>query len=157
MENETIEALYKAHGPGILLYLRSLVGDGETAADLLQETFAAALGSEPELRGAASSRGWLFGIARNLGLNAIRRKRVLSPLIADPSAPDVQEDDRLEKMRQAIAGLPDVLRETLQLKLQQDLSYEEVATAFSIPVGTVRSRLHHAIRLLRERMHNVTL
>jgi RNA polymerase sigma-70 factor (ECF subfamily) len=152
MEAENIETLYKAHAPVILLYLRRLVGTGDMAADLLQETFATALSSEKNLRKAASARGWLFGVARNLGLNAIRRKKVLSPLDIDPPAADAQEDERLEQMWKAIGGLPDVLRETLRLKLQQELSYEEIATVLSIPVGTVRSRLHHAVRRLRERM-----
>jgi RNA polymerase sigma-70 factor (ECF subfamily) len=59
------------------------------------------------------------------------------------------EDPRLENMRAAIAGLPEALRETLALRLRAELSYEEIAETLQIPVGTVRSRLHDAVRRLR--------
>ena len=52
-------------------------------------------------------------------------------------------------MRKAIAQLAPELRETLELRIEQELSYEEIAGVLEIPVGTVRSRLHHAVRRLR--------
>ncbi len=154
MQGKSIQMLYEVHGPAILLFLRRFVSDSDAAADLLQETFAIALASESELQKAISARAWLFGVARNLAHNSIRRKRPISALGADPPAAETESDERLERMREAIDGLPNILRETLQLKLQQDLSYEEIAAVLSIPVGTVRSRLHHAVQRLRERLTN---
>jgi RNA polymerase sigma-70 factor (ECF subfamily) len=55
-------------------------------------------------------------------------------------------------MREAICCLPEIHREVLELRLRDDLSYEEIAQVLNIPVGTVRSRLHHAVRGLRERL-----
>jgi RNA polymerase sigma-70 factor (ECF subfamily) len=55
-------------------------------------------------------------------------------------------------MRAAITELPGPQRETLMLKLQHELSYEEIAEVLAIPVGTVRSRLHHAVLQLRQIM-----
>ena len=52
-------------------------------------------------------------------------------------------------MHRAIAALPELQREALLLKLQHELTYEEIASVLNIPVGTVRSRLHHAVRQLR--------
>jgi RNA polymerase sigma-70 factor (ECF subfamily) len=53
-------------------------------------------------------------------------------------------------MRRAIGRLPPHQRETLQLRLVDDLSYDEIAAVLEIPVGTVRSRLHNAVRTLGE-------
>lgn len=52
-------------------------------------------------------------------------------------------------MREAIAQLAPELRETLELRLTDELSYEEIASVLGVPVGTVRSRLHNAVRRLR--------
>ena len=54
--------------------------------------------------------------------------------------------------RETIAGLPPLQREILDLRFQHDLSYAEIAEVLGVPVGTVRSRLHNAMQLLRERL-----
>ncbi|MFY9925422.1 MAG: sigma-70 family RNA polymerase sigma factor, partial [Opitutaceae bacterium] len=64
-----------------------------------------------------------------------------------------KSDERLELMRQAISRLPETQREPLLLKLQQELSYAEIADVLDIPVGTVRSRLHHAVLFLRQTLN----
>jgi RNA polymerase sigma-70 factor (ECF subfamily) len=146
-----IEALYRAHGPDLLAYLRRRFGGAETAEDLLQETFARALGALDGISRAASPRAWLFGIARHVGLAALRRRRAASDLPADAAAAGpAAADERLETVRQAMAGLPKDQRETLDLRLVHGLTYEEIADVLGIPVGTVRSRLHHAVRRLRD-------
>jgi RNA polymerase sigma-70 factor (ECF subfamily) len=96
-----------------------------------------------------SRRAYLFGIARHVGLDALRRRKRLDELVEPPAAPSAREDARLETMRAAITELPASQRETLMLKLQHELSYEEIAEVLAIPVGTVRSRLHHAVLHLR--------
>jgi RNA polymerase sigma-70 factor (ECF subfamily) len=63
------------------------------------------------------------------------------------------EDPRLYAMRDAIAGLPALQREALLLKLRHELSYEEIAEVLAVPVGTVRSRLHHAVLRLKEALN----
>lgn len=147
---ERTELLYREHGPAICAYLRRWLGDRDTALDLLQETFLQAMRHPERLEEAASPRAWLFGIARNLCRNDIRRRRPTADLpdqLAEQSAP---ADPRLQQMRGAIAALPARQREALQLRLREELSYEEIASVLQIPVGTVRSRLHNAVRRLRE-------
>jgi RNA polymerase sigma-70 factor (ECF subfamily) len=63
-----------------------------------------------------------------------------------------QRTPRLEVMREGIARLNAISRQVLELRLQQELSYEEMAAILGVPVGTVRSRLHHAVRQLREHL-----
>jgi RNA polymerase sigma-70 factor (ECF subfamily) len=146
-----LEAWYREHGPDLLGYLRRHFGGTEAAEDLLQETFVKALRGQRQALQAASARAWLFGIARHVGLASLRRRRPTAALEREPAAdvpPD--EDPRLAAVRAAIARLPDGPREALELRVRGELSYEEIADVLSIPIGTVRSRLHHAMQQLRD-------
>jgi RNA polymerase sigma-70 factor (ECF subfamily) len=148
-----LEALYREHGASLLTYLRRKVGDRAPAEDLLQETFLQALRRPHQVAEAASPRAWLFTVAKRVAATALRRSRPMAPLspnVAAGAQPRV--DPRLETTRQAIAALPEPQREVLQLRLRHDLSYEEIAAVLEIPVGTVRSRIHYAMRRLRDRL-----
>jgi RNA polymerase sigma-70 factor (ECF subfamily) len=151
---DRVEALYLCHGRALLGYLGRWFGRAEAAEDLLHETFVQALQGTDRLNEAASPRAWLFGIARRVGLRALRRRRMetrAARRIAEASAaPARPEDDRLDRLRRAVGALAPAHREPLELRLLEDLSYEEIADVLGLPVGTVRSRLHHAVRRLRE-------
>ncbi len=123
------------------------------AEDLLQETFARALANRDACLSAESPRAFLFGIARHVGLTAARRAKLreTSPL-GDLEAKADQGTEPLEHMRNAIDKLPPLVRETLAFRLREELSYEEIALVLGIPVGTVRSRLHTAMRMLRNEL-----
>ncbi|MBK8270299.1 MAG: sigma-70 family RNA polymerase sigma factor [Planctomycetes bacterium] len=62
------------------------------------------------------------------------------------------EDERLDPMREAIARLPEGHREVLELRLVEVLSYAEIAESLALPIGTVRSRIHHAVMRLRNEL-----
>jgi RNA polymerase sigma factor (sigma-70 family) len=110
-----------------------------------------------------SARPWLYGIATNLlahhRRSEARRMAATARLLAGQVAPDDSTDqivarlDALElwpHVAEAVALLPEVERDTLLLYVWEDLSYDEIATALDIPVGTVRSRLNRARLSLRE-------
>lgn len=147
-----LEQLYRELAPALLAYFRRQPTLGRSADDLVQDTFVRAIRGFSRLRDSVSPRAYLFGIARHVSIDALRAHRPTEELPdelpeLDSAAPP---DDRLPAMRAAIAALPAAQRETLQLKLQHDLSYEEIAEVLAIPVGTVRSRLHHAVARLRQ-------
>ncbi|MBI5381084.1 MAG: sigma-70 family RNA polymerase sigma factor [Opitutae bacterium] len=144
-----LEQLYRDLAPTVLAYFRRQPALAPVAEDLLQDTFLRALRRLDRLGESASHRAYLFGIARHVGLDALRRRRPHEPLTQEPAAAEDAPDPRLEPMRLAIAELPDAQREALLLKLNHELSYEEIAEVLEIPVGTVRSRLHHAVLRLR--------
>ncbi len=149
-----LESLYRELGPSVWAFLRRRTPDAGDADELLQETFLAALRNRAGLDAALSKRAWLIGIARNLHRQFLRRRkrdRVIVPMADEPSAHESPfEDPRLQDMRRAIARLPDTHREVLDMRLADDLSYAQIAEATGVPVGTVRSRIHHAVRRLRE-------
>lgn len=149
---ELDESLFRELAPALLAYFRSrrlLTGSAE---DLLQETFVRVLRRPRGLRDAESPRGYLFGIARHVAFDALRRFKPAASLeeLAAFPAPCAPRDERIEDLRTAIAALPAIHREPLLLKLRHELSYAEIAVALSLPIGTVRSRLHHAVRNLRK-------
>ena len=153
---EEIEALYRSHGSAILGYLRRITGDNESVEDLFQDTFAQALRRRDRVVGAFSPRAWLFGIARNIAMNSLRRRRAFVSLPEQLPVASPDQNPGMEPMREAIARLPAELQETLALRLGEDLSYAEIALVLGIPPGTVRSRLHRAVRQLRRIMRGAS-
>lgn len=149
-----IEAMYRDHAAVLLRYLERNFGWCTSADDLLQETFLRWMAQAHKERSAESPRAFLFGIARHVGLTALRKaKRARTETIGEIAAKPVVDDNAdLARMRTAITKLPEHIRETLELRLRDELKYEEIATVLEIPIGTVRSRLHTALRMLREEM-----
>jgi RNA polymerase sigma factor (sigma-70 family) len=148
-----IEQLYRQHAGELYSYLARRCPDTATAGDLLQETFLQVVRQTDQLPTVTMPRAWLFGIARHMLARHYRRQRDPLPVaeLWYESEPAVK-DDRLTAMREAIRSLPAELRDTLELRLEQELSYEEIAHLLDIPIGTVRSRLHNAVRQLRGTM-----
>jgi len=149
-----LEELYAQMGPKLLAYFRRHHAIAGTAEDLVQDTFVRAIRNFDRVRESISPRAYLFGIARNVCLDALRRHRPLEEL-TDERAPESNppDDARVEQMRAVIAELPPQHREPLLLKLQQELSYDEIAEVLGVPVGTVRSRLHYAVASLRQALN----
>jgi len=150
---QQLSQLYNDLGPMLLAYFRRQRPLAATADDLLQDTFVRAARNPERLRRSESPRAYLFGIARHVGLDALRRRRPEVAELADVAGETTPEDVRLEPMRAAIAALPALHREPLLLKLHQELNYVEIAEILGVPVGTVRSRLHHAVRQLRDTLN----
>jgi RNA polymerase sigma-70 factor (ECF subfamily) len=129
----------------------------EMVRDLVQETFLQMARGLREGKTPKCARGYLFGIARHLSHAAWKDRAEDKVLPFDGDAPEVASpasDDRVEAARETISALEPVQREILNLRFAQGLSYAESAAALGIPVGTVRSRLHHAIAQVRHRLES---
>jgi RNA polymerase sigma factor (sigma-70 family) len=141
---EAFGDLFERHFDAIYGYLARRVGS-DLGRDLASETFTRAFAARKRydaLRG--EERPWLFGIANNLlrrhYRDEERRLRAFAQL--DVRRDDVWPDE--PRLADALAGLSREERDVLLLFAWADLAYEEIAIALSIPVGTVRSRLHRA-------------
>lgn len=147
------EKIYREVGPDLLAFFRRRHESPQVAEDLLQETFAVVLKDPERLLRADSPRAYLFGVARNLSTDLWRRSQRAEELPTEPKSDlDESADARLELMREAIARLNPASRQVLELRLQGEFSYEEIAATLEVPIGTVRSRLHHAVRQLRQQL-----
>jgi RNA polymerase sigma-70 factor, ECF subfamily len=129
----------------------------ETVRDLVQETFLQMARGLRDGKTPKCARGYLFGIARHLSHAAWKDREEGRVLPFDGDPPEVAApagDDRVEAARETISMLEPVQREILDLRFAQGLSYAEIAEALGIPVGTVRSRLHHAVAEVRRRLES---
>jgi RNA polymerase sigma-70 factor (ECF subfamily) len=161
-EPEQFTVLFRRHAPHIQRYVARRLGP-DAADDIVAETFLLAFRQRDRYDpGRADARPWLYGIATHLiGRHRraeIRLYRALARTGADPvTAPFTDRvDDRVSASRAsrqlatALARLPAELRDTLLLAAWSNLSYEEIAAALGVPVGTVRSRLSRARGKLRQ-------
>jgi RNA polymerase sigma-70 factor (ECF subfamily) len=144
-----IESLYQTEGAALLRYIHRC-GGGNAAEDLLQETFVQLLEKPEGLRDARSPKAWVYGVARHLVLGFIRKQSRTVELDVDPPASSsTGGDERVRQLKTAMKKLPRQQHEVLELRLDAELSYQEIADTLGLPVGTVRSRLHYAVRTLR--------
>lgn len=140
-----------------------IVGNPEDALDVTQETFVQALTHLEGFRRSSRFYTWLYRIAYNCAVGALRRRRRTTSIDAfveefgdsfeaDIDAPDAQSRraDDARVLNAALQRLPDEYREPLSLREIQGASYDEIAEALGVPIGTVRSRLHRARAALRE-------
>ena len=159
---EEFAALFDRHAPLIHRYIARRVGI-QSADDLVAETFLAAF--RRRLRYETSQRDarpWLYGIATHLisqhrreESRQLRIHRAASGELAEPGHSDRVAGDLTASavrgvLAAALADLPDRERDVLVLIAWEQLSYDEVATALHIPVGTVRSRLSRGRARVRE-------
>lgn len=151
-----------------------MVGQREDAEDLAQEVFLKAYRHIASFEGRSSLYTWLYSIAINVVISHRRRtgsRRRLNPIslheggegerpleVADRSAtPDVlsEHHELGERIEQAIAQLDDEQRTIVVLRDIEGFDYEEIGTLLGCPQGTVKSRLHRARLVLRERLKDL--
>ena len=161
-----LAALYRRYGTRLFGFLQRYAGDRMVAEEILQDTLLAVWRSAHLYAGRSSVRTWLFGIARRQAHNRLRaRQPELVPLDAiadraDPS-PGPAEWAVARAQSAAIAAAFDTLagqhREVLALAFAGRLPHGEIAEILGVPIGTVKSRLHHAraalARTLADRGH----
>ncbi len=157
-ERAAFDALIARFQQPLWRYARNLTGSDAAADDASQEVWLRVLRGIVRLRDGARLRSWLFGIAHRVLMDRLRAQYAQPP-IAD-SEPDEQAaavlDDSLESdlaaMLDELARMPLVEREVLSLFYLRELSLDEVAQVLAIPVGTVKSRLYRARKLLRHQL-----
>lgn len=136
-------------------YVLRLVGQHEAAEELLQETFVAAWQGAGGFGGRASVSTWLFRIAHHKAVDWLRRSRPQSLEELDYLPGEERpEEDAFDgwaggRLAAALAQLSPEHRAVLELAFVHGLSYREVAQVVGCPVGTVKSRVSHARRLLK--------
>ena len=155
-----LEELYDRHHRLALALAYRVVGDRESAEDVVQETFLAAWRQASTYhveRGRA--RAWLLSIARHRAIDRIRRSRgagemaELDESTVDERAPDAflvtDQNLRRERMRSALDTLPAEQREVVEMAFYGGLTHTEIAGQTGVPLGTVKGRLRLAMDKLR--------
>jgi RNA polymerase sigma-70 factor (ECF subfamily) len=153
------EALYRETVDDVFAYVATLVRDRGVAEDVVAAAFERAyrrLDSYDPRRG--SRRQWLFGIARHAALDELRRRGRVAALAAEPGADEPAADEgddtvRRATVRAALAALEPRDRELVALKFFAGLDNAEIAGVLGISPSNAGTRLHRAVRRLREACH----
>ena len=157
---QAFESLYRRHRDYVTRVALRFGADREAAVDVLQETFLYLLKKFPPsgegLVLTAQLRSLLYPVAKNLTLSSLRQRARLDDSeefdpdrLPAPSAADPAERDPA-RLSSALARLSPERREVVLLRFVDDMSLQDIADTLSIPLGTVKSRLHLAVRELRD-------
>jgi RNA polymerase sigma-70 factor, ECF subfamily len=141
------DALYRAYRGWVVGVAQRLTGNPDDALDVLQETFVWFFGRFPGFRLTGSLRSFLYPVVKHQAISLLRRRRRVADRDPDPGwiLPGEEDGD----FARLLARLPPEQRDVVQLRFALDFQLDEIAAALAIPLGTVKSRLHHALRALR--------
>lgn len=141
----------------------NLTRDTEAANDLYQETLYKALANQEKYNSGTNIKAWLFTIMRNIFINNYRRK-AKQKTILDNTPNDflinlkqatvsnaAESDLRVREIQQAVHQLPEIFKTPFLLYFD-GYKYNEIAEALNEPLGTIKSRIHFARKLLKEQI-----
>lgn len=169
---EDFDALVHRYEHELFRYLVRYTGDRALAEDVFQNTFLQVHLKRALYENGRPVRPWLYSIATHQAVDALRKVgrhptvsldqrtstgeadagSLIDLLVSEGEGPlaELQGEERRQWVRESVAQLPEVLRQTLILAYHQDLKYREIAEILKIPVGTVKSRLHAALAKLQQ-------
>jgi RNA polymerase sigma-70 factor (ECF subfamily) len=161
-DSAAFETLVNNHARYVYNLAFRVVGDHQEAEDLSQETFIRAWRGLPRFRGQSKFSTWLYRIVTNLCYNRLPAlKRQLLALDPDAEALDLPDErqgvetglltrELRQHLHQAVDQLPESYRLLITLRHLQDMRYTEISQVTGLPLGTVKTGIFRARRLLRE-------
>lgn len=161
---DELERIYDAHAAALFAFLLNFTRNEDTTRDLLQEVFVK-LAQRPDLLAdARDERGFLLRMTHRLAIDFFRRNQsrerrhdVLAAgqtsLFAEASDSDEAEFRR--QLAEALGELPAEQRVVVHLKLWEELTFDQIATALEIPLNTAASRYRYGIDKLRDRLRPI--
>lgn len=177
-DKEAFREIVKRYKDPLYAFLRRFLNQQELAEEAFQETFLQLYRSRHSFEKDRPLRPWLFTIAANKARDVLRKQKreetVSISTMAEPAESSIddvvnsltsyeitpydeaEKTERAEKVRQIIATMPENLREILILAYFEQFSYKQMADILSIPIGTVKSRLHTAIVFFTKKWKSIT-
>ena len=155
-DEEAFRLVFERYARSVFRFIYGMVGTTDLASELMQETFVRVYDNRNKLRDNSKLGPWIFGIARNVVLNALRSRRVVADRLpcddAELEAPATSPspDDRLldkelnQIIRKALATLTEDKRLIFTLKILQQKSYEEIAEITGHSIAKLKTDLHRA-------------
>ncbi|MFT5470147.1 MAG: RNA polymerase sigma-70 factor (ECF subfamily) [Verrucomicrobiales bacterium] len=163
-DQNAMQSLLLPYEQPVFRFLTQRLGNPHDAADVNQDTFIKVLRSLTKYEDRGLFRAWLYQIARNESINFMKRRNRFSTATVDDDEADriAQEPDpgpgadeqllvaeERVQMRDCVGDLPDSEREVVQLRLDQDITFREIADITDAPLNTVLGRMRNATRRLR--------
>lgn len=162
---DAVAAVMERYQHRLYRYLLRIVREPATAEDLFQQTWLRVMERIRSYDSQRNFESWLFALARNLAIDHLRRYRPESldeplpsgdsrvELIAGAGPGGLEQllaQERAGWLAGAMLELPLVFREVLTLRFEEEMKLEEIAAMLSLPLGTVKTRLHRALKHLRQ-------
>ena len=151
------------HSGSLKSFAYNFTKNVEDAEDLLQDTLVKAIRYKDNFQDGTNFKGWLFTIMRNIFINNYRRKAKQNTIF-DSTPNDflinynqstidngAESNLRLKDIRAAVHNLPEIFKQPFMLYFE-GYKYHEIADALGEPLGTIKSRIHFARRLLKEQI-----
>ncbi len=164
-ELSAFDALYARHRGTLYRFLLRSARDPALAEELFQETWSRVVAARTRYTPQAKFSTWLLQIAHNLLIDSYRRKRPIADGVAAEQALDnlpapgheqpehvLSDFERRRRLQRAIESLPDEQRTAVLLRLEHELSVEEIAEVTGVGRETAKSRLRYAMNRLREQL-----
>jgi RNA polymerase sigma-70 factor, ECF subfamily len=154
-----LRTFYDAFHRRVYAFIQRRLNDPADAADVLNEVMLEVWRSAGRFEGRSQALTWVLGIAHNKALDALRRRGRRQTEELDESIPDddcpaagdlLNAAQNAEFLRRCVEKLSDTYKLVLHLAFFEDMPYPEIARVADIPVGTVKTRVFHAKRLLKE-------
>jgi RNA polymerase sigma factor (sigma-70 family) len=157
MSTQEFNSLVLRNTDGLKPFAITLTKDHETANDLCQETLCKAFTYRDKYEPGTNIKAWLFTIMRNIFINDYRRngrKKVVMDVVKQSVAPYTHSSEtklRLKEINSAIHQLPLIFKNACLLYLH-GYKYHEIALALNEPLGTIKSRIHFAKKMLQKQI-----
>ncbi|MHC4118924.1 MAG: RNA polymerase sigma factor [Planctomycetota bacterium] len=147
------EILYRRYRDWVYRLAWRFTHNQPDALDVLQETFTYLLGKFPGFELTAAMTTFLYPVVKHLSFAANRKNRRFASddeaLSGLPAPTSLESDRSRSELAAVLTVLPEDRREILLMRFVDGMSLQEIADALEIPLGTVKSRLHHALKTLR--------
>ncbi len=160
VSNKKLESLFRDARGELLGTLFYLIGNMEDAKDALQETFLKCWRKQDQVESIENLKAWVFRIALNTGRDirktAWKRRResltedAIMVSTSDSPESDLVQQEQIHQLRLAVLRLRPNEQEVFLLRQNGNLTYDQIANATGLPLGTVKTRMRAAISRLRE-------
>lgn len=155
-DKNAMHDLYERYNNAVYAFAMARCGNAELASDCVHDTMLDVWRTASRFAGQSSVKTWLFSIARNKLVDALRKRGKLSfveevPESADtapnPEAAAIAASEK-KRLHACLNGLKDVQQAAIRLAFLEDLTYTEIAEIEAVPVGTIKTRIFHAKQAL---------
>ena len=153
------DELWAQTAANVRAYMFCAAGSWTDADDMVQDCYLRALRGWGQFDGRASRQAWLFGIARRTRADWYRRKIRKSAAVSvenldglEGDLSEAEDANRIDKVWDAVGELGAEQSEVVHLRFAAGLGYTEIARVLGVPIGTVRSRLHRGLKVIRKKV-----
>jgi RNA polymerase sigma-70 factor (ECF subfamily) len=172
-DQRAYESLMKRYHHGIYVMIYQMIKNREETEDLVQETFMKAFHALENYNNQFAFSTWLYKIAYNNCIDAIRKRKLKTQPIDRPiqhadgeSVQELRDDttspekdflyaEKQKFIQDAVDSLPEIYREVIRLRHQEERSYEEISERLGLPIGTVKARIFRAREVLKQKLREV--